>query len=236
VTVSLVALQVLRGIVAADPTGAHQASVLRASDPDGGSATAGAFLASLALTSACDRCSASASPSSVHVEHQDFALSSLPTSTDELLIRLESLSLAPSYQIDPAISRFFISLKVLGSEFNTNDLVKSSAPPIQVNATFKVPFSRTEHSRTREDLLRAMRFGDRSSADVRVSLCYYESGVGGEEGLELAVGLINLRDIWAQKEDLMHQQVSLLEEGLEETSSITMSSSVIYPLTQLLNP
>ncbi|KAL1530447.1 hypothetical protein AB1Y20_001350 [Prymnesium parvum] len=114
--------------------------------------------------------------------------------------------------------------------------VTVSLVALQVNATFKVPFSRTEHSRTREDLLRAMRFGDRSSADVRVSLCYYESGVGGEEGLELAVGLINLRDIWAQKEDLMHQQVSLLEEGLEETSSITMSSSVIYPLTQLLNP
>lgn len=105
-----------------------------------------------------------------------------------------------------------------------------------------------------------MRFGDRSLADIKISLCFYASGVGGEEGQELAVGTINLRDIWTQKKDLKHQQVRfdqpaatagsqmmpskphfdvclqvvLFEEGLTENSSISVSSSVIQPLSALL--
>ena len=153
---------------------------------------------------------------------------------DQLVIRIESLTLAPSYQVDTGISRMFISLKVLGSEFNTRDLTKTSTPPIQVGETFKIQVSE-KHVRAREELLRAMHRGDRSSADITLTLCYYESGVGGEEGLELAAGKINLRDIWSEKQDFASRQVPLLEEGLEETCSVTISSSVVRALALLLN-
>ena len=81
---------------------------------------------------------------------------------------------------------------------------------LQVSETFKVPFSKVHHSRTREVLMRAMRSDQRSAADIKISLCYYEGGVGGEEGLELAIGAINLRDIWAKKTDLQSQKVYTL--------------------------
>mmetsp|Transcript_14090 Transcript_14090/g.37115 ORF Transcript_14090/g.37115 Transcript_14090/m.37115 type:complete len:554 (-) Transcript_14090:76-1737(-) len=204
--------------------------------PAGGRAGCATAIASAAPAAAV--ATGSGSPHavrSVAVQRQPAAQGApLPVADDTLILRVESLALAPSYQSDPGISRLFISLAVLGSTFNTPDLAKTSAPPIQVNAVFKVPFSRTEHSRTREELLRAMRHGDRSNADVKVSLCYYESGVGGEEGLELATGKINLRDIWAAKADLKARRVPLLEEQLNEQSSITISSSVIRALSALL--
>ena len=63
----------------------------------------------------------------------------MPTEDDQLILRVESIHLAPSYLSDPGISRLFISLKVFGFEFNTDDINKTSMPSLQVDFCYHCP-------------------------------------------------------------------------------------------------
>ena len=130
-------------------------------------------------------------------------------------------------------------LHVLHADWSTGDLVKVS-PPINVQKTFKLPVE--EGSRAAQDLSRAMSYGERGAADVRFTLCYYDSGsstgggIGGaEEGEQLASGVVNLRDMWEQgRRELTGHAVQLVDEETGEATTLVISTNVLPTLRRIM--
>ena len=147
-----------------------------------------------------------------------------------LTIRVESLTLGASLQKDPNIRTLFVSLKVLGGQFNTPDLRRGS-PPIRVNETFKVPVE--PGSRAQQELLRAMQFGDRKAADIGITLCWADSG-SGDEGEPVAFGRVNLRSLWEGKTDLSAEPVELIDDQTQEVSTLIVSTAAMPTLQRIM--
>ena len=107
--------------------------------------------------------------------------------------------------------------------------------PIKVSHSIEVPI--LEGSREQQELLRCMQVGDRSAADVVISVAWYDMSAsgGGDEPEVIASGTINLRDLWGGKRDMQSRQVALLDD-YQEKSMLTLSTSVIRTLERVMPP
>ena len=150
-----------------------------------------------------------------------------------LSFRLEALTLAGGLQRDPSIRSFFLSLRVLGVTHNTPDLRRVS-PPIKVNHSIDIEVP--EGSPEQQDLKRAMQFGAKASADVPITLNWYDpsSSGGGDEPEQLAAGVINLRQLWEGRRELTSHRVQLRDDE-QEVTTLTISTSIMRALERVMS-
>jgi hypothetical protein len=149
----------------------------------------------------------------------------------ELTFRLESLTLGGALQNDRSLRKVYVSLSVLGAPFNTPDLDKGSPNrPITVNYSFQVPVEPS--SRTESSLLSAMRASERdlAKANVILELMFPE----GDTGRPLAVGQLNLRELYDANRELVSERVVLLDQETNEEVLLTISTNVLPTLERIM--
>ena len=162
------------------------------------------------------------------------ASGSAPSLDEQLMVRLDSLTLGASSQRSASQQRFFISIEFLGSEFQSRDLVKpSAAAPLQINQQFAFPVD-SAHPATQEKLIRAMRAeATAAQSAIQFRLFYTASK---DEGEELADGSINLRKLWeaTPQQELQGHKLALVDPDTRETSYLVISTNVLPALKRIL--
>ena len=162
------------------------------------------------------------------------ASGSAPSLDEQLMVRLDSLTLGASSQRSASQQRFFISIEFLGSEFQSRDLVKpSAAAPLQINQQFAFPVD-SAHPATQEKLIRAMR-ADATAAQSAIQFRLFYTA-SKDEGEELADGSINLRKLWeaTPQQELQGHKLALVDPDTRETSYLVISTNVLPALKRIL--
>lgn len=160
-----------------------------------------------------------------------------PSLDDQLSIRVESLSLAASYQRDPRQQRFYVSIDFLGGkEFSSPEVAKAAtAAPLQINKQFTFPVD-SAHPAARDQLLRAMQPGAAApQAEIKFRLYH---AITAEEGEELASGSLSLRKLWDEprRQELTAHRLELFDRTTRESSHAVVSTNVLPALRRLLEP
>ena len=188
-------------------------------------------LALEALRAASGQTAAGAAP----VARQPLGASgSAPSLDEQLMVRLDSLTLGASSQRSASQQRFFVSIEFLGAEFQSRDLVKpSTAAPLQINQQFAFPVD-SAHPATQQKLIRAMR-ADATAAQSAIQFRLYYTA-SKDEGEELADGSVNLRKLWeaTPQQELQGHRLALVDPDTRETSYLVISTNVLPALKRIL--
>jgi len=160
-----------------------------------------------------------------------------PSLDDQLSIRVETLSLAASYQRDPRQRRFYVSIEFLGGkEFSSPEVAKAATvAPLQINKQFTFPVD-IAHPAARDQLLRAMQPGAAApQAEIKFRLYH---AITAEEGEELAAGSLSLRKLWddPRRQELTSHRLELFDRTTRESSHVMVSTKVLPALRRLLEP
>ena len=160
-----------------------------------------------------------------------------PSLDDQLSIRVETLSLAASYQRDPRQRRFYVSIEFLGGkEFSSPEVAKAATvAPLQINKQFTFPVD-IAHPAARDQLLRAMQPGAAApQAEIKFRLYH---AITADEGEELASGSLSLRKLWddPRRQELTSHRLELFDRTTRESSHVMVSTKVLPALRRLLEP